>query len=107
MENCEPAYGLEKTQQFLNTFCIDRNGAVAAVHKESGKVIDYAFSEGKAHKIFAETIDDVKSVSLMRKLGMKPEGVQRRQVRDPRGRWADLYLYGLLEDDWRQTLRES
>lgn len=32
MENCEPAYDFEKTKEFLTSFCIGRNGAVAAVH---------------------------------------------------------------------------
>ena len=63
-------------------------------------VISYAFGELKVHKIFAETIDHVKSVSLMKKLGMLPEGIQRSQTKDNHGSWADLYLYGLLEDDW-------
>ena len=65
-------------------------------------VIDYAFAERKAHKIFAETIDTVKSVGLMKKLGMRLEGIQRNQVKDSHGRWADLYFYGLLEEDWRK-----
>lgn len=138
MENCEPAYDLEKTKNFLASFCIDRKGAVAAVHRECGKlvgyilfhesdkgvyemgwifnrgfwrqgyayesckaVIDYAFREQKAHKVFAETIDAVKSVSLMQKLGMRLEGIQRSQTKDHHGAWADMYLYGLLEDDWK------
>ena len=139
MENCEPAYDFEKTKAFLTSFCIGRKGAVAAVHKESGKmigyilfnefdegvyemgwifnrnfwrkglafeackaVIDYAFTERKAHKIFAEAIDTVKSVSLMQKLGMRLEGIQRSQTRDNHGAWADLYFYGLLEEEWRK-----
>lgn len=139
MENCEPVYDFEKTRKFLASFCMERNGAVAAVHKESGKVIgyilfnefdpgvyemgwifnrhfwrqgyayesckaviDYAFTELKAHKIFAEAIDTVKSVSLMQKLGMQLEGIQRSQTKDNHGAWADLYFYGLLEDDWRK-----
>ena len=139
MENCEPAYDFEKTQKFLTGFCIGRNGAVAAVQKESGKmigyilfnefdegvyeigwiynrnywrqgyayesckaVIDYAFGQWKAHKIFAEAIDAVKSVGLMKKLGMQLEGIQRSQVKNNRGNWADLYFYGLLEDNWRK-----
>lgn len=139
MANCEPAYDFEKTKQFLASFCIDRNGAVAAVHKESGKmigyilfhafdrgvfemgwfynrrcwrqgyayesckaVIDYAFGARNAHKIFAETTDAVKSVGLMQKLGMRLEGIQKSQVKDSHGNWADLYFYGLLEEDWRK-----
>lgn len=137
MKNCEPAYDIEKTKDFLTSFCIGRNGAVAAVHKESGKmigyilfnefdegvyeigwifnrqywrkgyayesckaVIDHAFGELNAHKIFAEAIDAVKSVGLMKKLGMQLEGIQRGQTKDLCGNWADLYFYGLLEDDW-------
>ena len=139
MENCEPAYDFEKTEKFLTSFCIGQNGAVAAVHKESGKVmgyilfnefdegvyemgwiynrnfwrqgyayesckavIDFAFGELKAHKIFAEAIDAVKSVGLMKKLGMQLEGIQRSQTKDLLGNWVDLYLYGLLADDWRK-----
>ena len=41
MINCEPAYTFEKTAVFLQKFCIDRKGAVAAVHKETSKVIGY------------------------------------------------------------------
>ena len=139
MKNCEPVYDFEKTKEFLTSFCIGRNGAVAAVHKESGKmigyilfkeydvdvyevgwiynrnywrqgyayesckaVIDYAFRDLKAHKVFAEAIDAVKSVGLMQKLGMQLEGIQRSQTKDLHGYWADLYFYGLLEADWRK-----
>lgn len=139
MKNCEPAYDFEKTEKFLTSFCIGKNGAVAAVHKESGKmmgyilfkrqdegvyemgwiynrqfwrqgyayesckaVIDYAFAELKAHKVFAEAIDAVKSVGLMQKLGMQLEGIQRSQTKDLHGNWVDLYFYGLLADDWRK-----
>ncbi|MBQ6798300.1 MAG: GNAT family N-acetyltransferase [Oscillospiraceae bacterium] len=139
MEFSEAPYDLEKTKAFLASFCIEKHGAVAAVHKESGKVIgyilfneiepdvyemgwffnrrfwrqgyayesckaviDYAFGELKAHKVFAEAIDAVKSVSLMKKLGMQLEGIQRSQTKDNHGNWADLYFYGLLEDDWRK-----
>lgn len=62
-------------------------------------VIDYAFDSMNAHKIFAEMIDGMKSVNLMKKLGMKPEGTQRSQVKDNCGNWADLSFYGLLAED--------
>ena len=135
MKNCEPAYTIEKTADFLQKFCIEKGGAVAAVHKETAKVIgyilfnefgegvyeigwlfnrafwgqgfayesckaviDYAFDKMNAHKVFAETIDGIKSVNLMKKLGMKPEGIQRSQTKDNFGNWADLYLYGILSE---------
>lgn len=65
-------------------------------------VIAYAFETLNAHKIFAETIDGVKSVRLMEKLGMQQEGIQRSHTRDLQGNWTDLYLYGLLEQDFFQ-----
>ena len=136
MKKCEPVYTIEKTADFLQTFCIGKRGAVAAVHKETAKVIgyilfngfdegvyeigwffnrnfwgqgfayesckaviDYAFDKMNAHKVFAETIDGIKSVHLMKKLGMKPEGIQRSQTKDNSGNWADLYLYGILSED--------
>ena len=63
-------------------------------------LMDYAFGEKTAHKIFAEAIDGVKSVGLMKKLGMSLEGIQRKQTRDNAGNWADLYFYGILKEDW-------
>lgn len=136
MENCEPAYSFEKTAEFLRMFCIAKRGAVAAVHKETDKVIgyilfhelekdvyeigwffnkkywrqgyafeackavtDYAFDRLQARKLFAETTDGIRSVNLMKKLGMKSEGVQT-DWGEPQNQ-ADLYLYGILAEDRR------
>ena len=41
MAGCEPPYSPEKTRDFLERFCIGRAGAVAAVRKDSGKLIGY------------------------------------------------------------------
>lgn len=136
MKNCEPAYTIEKTADFLQKFCIDKKGAIAAVHKETKRVIgyilfkeyyeevyeigwiynkdywrqgyafesckaviDYAFNSMNIHKIFAEAIDGIKSVRLMKKLGMKLEGIQRSQTKNELGDWVDLYFYGILAED--------
>ena len=146
MKHCEPAYDFKKTKDFLHSFCITRNGAVAAVHKQSKKtigyilcneidpgiyemgwffnrrywrqgyateackaVLDHAFRDLHAHKVFAETLDGVKSVGLMQKLGMQFEGVQRGQTNSTDGNPASLYLYGLLAANWKpnQTHRVS
>lgn len=136
MKNCEPAYDFAKTEEFLQDFCIGRKGAVAAVLKESNKLIgyilfnaseedvyemgwifnreywghgfayeacsktiEYAFEKLNAHKIFAEATDAIKSVGLMKKLGMVQEGIQRSHTKDNDGAWQDLYFYGLLKED--------
>lgn len=137
MENVEPPYDIEKTKKFLQSFCIDRGGALACCLRESGELIGYvlfseyepgvyelgwifnkkywrkgyayescsgllrhAFEDLGAHKVFAEAIDGVKSVGLMKKLGLHSEGVQRLQTRDNNGRWRDLYFYGLLREEF-------
>lgn len=139
MQNCEPAFHFEKTQKFLEEFCIAKKGAVAAVLKDSKKMIGYilfkpwekavyeigwifnkkywrqgyayeacaeliayGFGELNIHKVVAETIDCQKSVRMMEKLGMRREGVQRSQVKDNWGNWADLYLYGMLQSDVKE-----
>lgn len=64
------------------------------------KLLEFAFCEMGLHKVFAETIDKHKSVRLMRKLGMKREGIQRKHERDCNGEWADLYYYGILKEEF-------
>ena len=136
MAHCEPPYTPAQTEAFLRSFCMERHGAVAAVHRDTGRVIGYilfreteaevyeigwffnrhywrqgyayeacravldeAFDGLRAHRVFAETTDGVKSLGLMRKLGMRPEGLQRSHTREPDGRWADMHLCGLTAED--------
>ncbi|MGN1021265.1 MAG: GNAT family N-acetyltransferase [Aristaeellaceae bacterium] len=70
-------------------------------------VLDAAFDDLHAHRVFAETTDGVKSAGLMRKLGMRPEGVMRLHTREPDGRWADLHLYGLLARERTEPAENS
>lgn len=69
-------------------------------------LIEFAFRELGAHKVFAEATDGVKSVGLMKKLGMTLEGIQRSQTLDNAGHWADLYFYGLLREEWAASKPE-
>lgn len=66
-------------------------------------VIDYAFNELDAHKVFAETVDSIKSVGLMKKLGMRLEDIQQSYTEGSDGNWADLYFYGLSKDGWNRV----
>jgi RimJ/RimL family protein N-acetyltransferase len=65
-------------------------------------IISNSFETQNAHKIVAETIDAEKSVRLMKKLGMKMEGIQRSHVKDIHGNWTDFFLFGMLKGDWQQ-----
>ena len=68
-------------------------------------LIDYLFTQANAHKVFAEAVDEIKSVPLMKKLGMKHEGTQQEHTRDNTGAWRDLHFYGLLREDYRDSKR--
>ncbi len=141
MENCEQAYTIERTLEFLKEFCIKKKYAFASVDKKTGKMIGYilfkpygdpevyeigwifnknfwgkgyayetcseliryALGELKVHKIIAEAIDKVKSVGLMKKLGMNHEGTQIKQTKDLKGHWVDLYFYGILKEDFEES----
>lgn len=58
-------------------------------------LLEYGFSHWNLHKICAETIDSVRSVGLMKKLGMAHEGTFRAHTKDLSGNWADLYWYAI------------
>ena len=62
-------------------------------------VMDYAFGSMKARKIFAETIDTVKSLPLMKKLGMKLEEVQKNSAEDIFGNPADMWIFAINAED--------
>lgn len=68
-------------------------------YEASEALIQYGFDTLGIHKVVAETIDPVKSVALMEKLGMRREGVFRAHTRNNDGVWADVYWYGLLKTD--------
>lgn len=67
-------------------------------------VMNYAFDKLNAHKIFAETIDGERSVGMMQKLGMKLEEVQKNQVKDPQGKWADMYVYSVSQGSYKNRI---
>ena len=52
MKNCEPAYDLEKTKNFLEKFCIAKKGAFAAALKDSNKVIGYILFNAWGNDIY-------------------------------------------------------
>lgn len=59
-------------------------------------LIEEAFERRKARRVFAETVDPVKSVGLMKKLGMRLERVERTESGLP------LYVYGLSREAYVQ-----
>ncbi len=71
-------------------------------HEACKAVMNDAFCNRGARKIFAETIDRIRSVGLMKKLGMRPEGIEKSPATDGGG-WVDLYLYGISREHWKKA----
>ncbi|MDR2183792.1 MAG: GNAT family N-acetyltransferase [Clostridiales bacterium] len=70
-------------------------------------LIAHAFEEMKLHKICAHATDAVKSVGMMKKLGMTQESLQRKHSRSRGGEWLDLYGYAMLREDYLKGRREN
>ena len=62
-------------------------------------MIKYGFNTLNLHKICAETVDPAKSLNLMKKLGMKLEGIIRQQSKQPDNTWQDIYWAGIIRAD--------
>ena len=64
------------------------------------RLISHGFEEMELHKIYANAIDTEKSVALMKKLGMQPEGIQKKHTKSNEGNWCDLHSYAILDEDY-------
>jgi ribosomal-protein-alanine N-acetyltransferase len=65
------------------------------------KVIDYAFTKLKLHRLEAKIQpDNRKSIRLARRLGFRLEGYSPRYPKI-NGRWRDHERWAILADDWR------
>jgi RimJ/RimL family protein N-acetyltransferase len=64
------------------------------------RLVQHGFEDMNLHKICAEATDGIKSVSLMKKLGMAQEGIQREHSKSPTGEWLDLYWYAVLAEEY-------
>ena len=69
-------------------------------YETASALIAYGFNTLNLHKICAETIDPVKSLGLMKKLGMTQEGVFRKHSLNHQKDWVDLHWYGILAEDY-------
>jgi len=63
-------------------------------------LIAHGFNDMGLHKICATATDVVKSVGLMKKLGMTQEALHRKHTKSNDGVWQDLYKYAVLREDY-------
>lgn len=63
-------------------------------------VLDYAFKMLGLHRVIAITdCENTASIALLERLGLRREGHFIQNVWF-KGRWADEYLYAILQDEW-------
>lgn len=64
-------------------------------------MLKFAFEQLRLHRVAAKVIaNNHKSVRLLEKMGMRQEGRLREQEFF-KGRYWDVVLYGMLEEEWR------
>ncbi len=64
-------------------------------------VMEFGFSEMNLHKISAaHNTDNPASGKVMKKAGMKQEGIVRHMIRNAKGQYKDCVLYGILQEDF-------
>ena len=64
-------------------------------------VLEYAFMTLGLHRVIAITAcENVASVALLERLGLRREGHFRQNVWF-KGKWEDEYLYAILQEEWR------
>ena len=70
-------------------------------------VLAYAFGEIGLHRLEADVDpDNIASLALLKKFGFRREGLTRESFM-VHGRWHDSVILGLLEDDYRNTLKNA
>lgn len=71
-------------------------------YEASHTIINFGFIELGLHRIYAETIsENVRASALAERLGMKLEG-ELREAKFFNGRWWDVALYAVLENEWNR-----
>jgi len=84
--------------------------ALAVEHRGQGHateaaraLMDYGFNSLGLRRIHADTgTDNLASLRMMERLGMRREGLLRGAVYEE-GKWVDRYVYGMLADEWRDA----
>lgn len=83
----------------LNEECRGRGYATEAARA----LMDYGFNCLGLSRIYADaTGDNLASLRVMERLGMRREALLRGSVREE-GKWLDKYIYGILAGEWRDA----
>ena len=77
---------------------MDEIGFIVSYIDENG----FVFFEtlGAVRVSAAHHTDNPKSGRVMQKLGMRPEGILRKNAKDNKGNFVDVCVYSMTDDDW-------
>jgi len=73
------------------------------------KILDFAFNKLELRRINVSAfVGNEASISLIKKIGCKKEGLQRKDVRTKStGKIRDSYIFGLLKEDWKKMNKKT
>lgn len=67
----------------------------------AGAVIDYLFREVGFHRIVIEhAVDNPGSGRVAQKCGLQPEGIKREYFKNQDGKFLDIAVYAVLQQEW-------
>ncbi|MCA0969720.1 GNAT family N-acetyltransferase [Halobacillus litoralis] len=68
-------------------------------------MLKHSFEKCELHRVAAVSDpDNVSSIRVLEKIGMKKEGILRKDLY-VKGRWRDSVVYGLLKEEWESSQR--
>ena len=68
----------------------------------------YVFEELCLNKLWGSArVDNQLTISTLKATGMKEEGIQRQELRDPKGKYYDFWLYSMLVEEYFDVNKEK
>lgn len=96
---CYFSYGYAKTAVVIGERDYWGRGTVLETR---APLLDFLFDDLKLHKVTGAVYTrNMASVFNYKAQGFRCEGILREQERGHDGRWRDVYLFGLLDREWR------
>lgn len=83
-------------------YCLSERYWGQGIVPEAGRAVLKLFFEtlGAVRVSAAHHTDNPKSGRVMQKLGMRPEGILRKNAKDNKGNFVDVCVYSMTDDDW-------
>ncbi|MCB1036338.1 MAG: GNAT family N-acetyltransferase, partial [Acidobacteria bacterium] len=89
-------------------YCLAREAWGKGIAKEAvGALLELAFTALGKHRVFGFVdTENPASAGVLKALGFRLEGHLRKDSKI-HGQWRDSLLFALLEEEWRERVRQS